>query len=145
MEIDVVTRKKDMHDLLKVSCMFFSNELKINNKNITLSVQTIPKLYSKTGMRGATFQLGKNDFDIGLDSRLDLETMLITLAHEMVHVKQYSLGQLKLNEQNNFVWLGKVHNNTYYESPWEIEAFKRERILANRVFNIILMRDNHEA
>ncbi len=44
-----------------------------------------------------------------------------TLAHEMVHVKQYAYGEL--NEQATY-WCGKFFssNLNYHEQPWEIEA-----------------------
>ena len=34
----------------------------------------------------------KNEYDIELDKTLDDDEMLVTLCHEMVHVRQYSQG-----------------------------------------------------
>lgn len=50
------------------------------------------------------------------------EEKLKTLAHEMVHVKQYIRGEL--NEEMS-VWRGRKVNSDeipYSEQPWEIEA-----------------------
>jgi hypothetical protein len=46
-----------------------------------------------------------------------------TVAHEMVHVKQYAKGEL--TEQS---WQGKLINpkQEYWDQPWEIEAHGRE-------------------
>lgn len=65
---------------------------------------------------------GKPDsFVIEVNHRLDKENKLKTLAHEMVHVKQYSLGYLN---ESMTRWRGKkVSVDLSYENkPWEIEA-----------------------
>lgn len=52
--------------------------------------------------------------------------MMMTLAHEVVHLKQYALGEL---DESLNVWKGKRYGNSvsYWRTPWEIEAFGRER------------------
>lgn len=49
------------------------------------------------------------------------EEMLKTLAHELVHVSQYSKGEL--NEEMT-VWRGRKVSSEipYCEQPWELEA-----------------------
>ena len=43
-----------------------------------------------------------------------------TLAHELVHVKQFARGELTENLQ---YWKGKDHSETeYWDQPWEKEA-----------------------
>jgi hypothetical protein len=62
-----------------------------------------------------------NEFIIDI-CRTTEEEMLKSLAHEMVHVLQYSRGEL--NEQMT-MWRGKRVNAEkipYSEQPWEIEA-----------------------
>ena len=52
------------------------------------------------------------------------------LAHEMVHVKQYTRGEL-VDHGNYCSWKGvdypefENHSEEYFFSPWEIEAFGR--------------------
>lgn len=60
--------------------------------------------------------------------------ILRTLAHEMVHVRQYATGQL--NEYMT-VWNGKKvpANLSYAEQPWEIEAFSVGDILCMEYTN----------
>ena len=61
-----------------------------------------------------------------------------TLAHEMVHVKQYAKGQVKASKScKTHYWMGKHIRKSYYEQPWEVEAFTKERVLANKLFAII--------
>ena len=56
--------------------------------------------------------------------------ILKTLAHELVHVKQYVLGELK-PVNNGFVFKKTLYTpNTlldYFESPFEVEAYGREK------------------
>jgi hypothetical protein len=54
----------------------------------------------------------------------------MTLAHEMVHVRQYA--KMELNEEMNR-WHGEYVNTDlipYHEQPWEIEAYD----LGDRLF-----------
>jgi len=56
--------------------------------------------------------------------------ILQTLAHEMVHVKQFAKGEIYDHKyRRTFKW-GKRHFNIdkedYWDLPWEIEAYGRE-------------------
>ena len=80
--------------------------------------------------REFTIDINPNLCDIGIYS---------TLAHEMVHVKQYALGELynvmalSPEEILSFdrVWKGekwfpKENDHPYFDAPWEVEAFGKE-------------------
>ena len=55
------------------------------------------------------------------------EEMMQTLAHEMVHCKQYFRGELNGWNQS---WKGKKPRNYKYENaPWEKEAYAKEEDL----------------
>jgi len=62
--------------------------------------------------------------------------MLINLAHEMVHVKQFSLGDLKDGKPSTItVWQGVPFDEDtidYWDTPWEVEAHGREKGLFAR-------------
>jgi hypothetical protein len=84
-----------------------------------------------TNIRGREFLLTVRP---SLGKRL----MLLTLAHESIHIKQYATGELidYLNQPNHnkCKWKGKVYNDArsflqYWELPWEIEAHGREKAL----------------
>lgn len=69
------------------------------------------------------------EFEIQLRKKRSLKNTLITLAHEMVHVKQFAKGELN-DDQNK--WKGEFvdsDNISYFELPWEIEATSLEHIL----------------
>ena len=78
-------------------------------------------------------------FTINLRDASDDEDVIKTLAHEMVHVKQYAKNEMKTQMrvsrgegiQRVNVWHGDVwHPNSkedcYWDCPWEIEAYGRE-------------------
>ena len=74
------------------------------------------------------------DFEITVDAGMSKRALLIAIAHEMVHVKQYAKGELKyLSSKKLQRFQGKVYNpdHMYWERPWEIEAFGRELGLYN--------------
>lgn len=67
------------------------------------------------------------EFNITIRKNPSTRYMLMTLAHECVHVKQYASGEL--NDKHT-LWRGTRVNDEkidYWELPWEIEAHGRER------------------
>ena len=56
--------------------------------------------------------------------------ILKTLAHELVHVKQYVMGELTWRDRG-LMWKGHLYTPEllaeYFETPYEIESFGRER------------------
>ena len=65
-------------------------------------------------------------FEIEVDKSQKLRAMLETVAHEMVHVKQYARRELSPDKHT---WMGKTYNPAkvdYWDLPWEIEAHGRE-------------------
>jgi len=75
------------------------------------------------------------EFLISLRKDLPKRKQLITIAHEMVHVKQYAKGELKyLFKGGHDKWQGKIipRKTHYFDKPWEIEAFGRELGLYER-------------
>lgn len=68
-------------------------------------------------------------FEIEVHSKMRLRKLLETVAHEMVHVKQYAKSELYQGQRvNKHRWQGKWMSNnlSYWDQPWEIEAHGRE-------------------
>ena len=68
----------------------------------------------------------KRTFEIEIDRTQKLRSLLETVAHEMVHVKQYARRELHPVHET---WCGKTYNPkkvSYWDLPWEIEAHGRE-------------------
>ena len=75
-----------------------------------------------------------DDFNRTLTDTEWAHSILRLLAHELVHVKQYVMGELKL-ANNGFVYKKTMYLpenlDEYFEQPFEIEAHGRERGLMN--------------
>ena len=66
------------------------------------------------------------EFLIEIHPGLGARSILETLAHEMVHVKQFLTGQ---TDDQLDSWMGKRVNyeeTDYWDQPWEIDAHGRE-------------------
>ena len=91
--------------------------------------------------------LRPRNFTLALDPDNTREEMLITIAHEMVHIEQYASGKLKeYVRSGNIHWMGKAHpdckmvKNT---SPWERDARRKEKLLYIKyVEHLLLTNDN---
>jgi len=67
------------------------------------------------------------EFIIELNKTIDISTLIRTLAHELVHVKQFARGELVEHNNGMFEWKGrKCHRKKYDDYPWEKEAWDKE-------------------
>jgi hypothetical protein len=71
------------------------------------------------------------------------KNQLTSLAHELVHVKQYSYGELTIcSEGITPQWNGMPFGETvYWDQPWEIEARGREHGLLVRYADFLSERN----
>lgn len=75
------------------------------------------------------------EFDIEVDSSLSMRYMLTTLAHELVHVKQFAKGEMAQLLGDVYKWQGsKIEFDSHNERacmrvPWEVEARGLEEVL----------------
>jgi hypothetical protein len=113
------------------AAQFFAREL-ITNTRIRNNCITTIKFDSKLETFGAADIVGYNsrkkarEFLIEVHPGIGARTIMETLAHEMVHVKQYAYGEL---DDCLSVWRGDFidsDNLDYWIHPWEIEAHGRE-------------------
>lgn len=138
METIITARKSNTRTLIECCLKVYTHELKLQNSKYKLLVFTDRGMASKEGFRGSVFKMGPKVIGMVLDTALEMEKLIITIAHEMVHVKQYARGQMTHTKNGcGRLWHGKKVKAEYYDCPWEIEAFSKERVLANKVFKII--------
>lgn len=106
---------------------------RIKNLNVTVTLKDL----SKNGVYGYCLAVGDEEtrpdrpreFELEIHKNMPLRKVLETVAHEMVHVKQYARGELYQGSRiAKHRWQGKwVSNNVdYWDQPWEIEAHGRE-------------------
>ena len=138
MNVQLNIRNSGVKEFVEMLVKFFEAELKLKNSKWTLDVRTKRGMRFSDECRGSVTYVGPNYLIMFLDSGLDVERLVLTVAHEMVHVKQYARGQIKHKiGAKTYYWMGKPNRKKYFEQPWELEAFSKERILANKVFQII--------
>ena len=75
---------------------------------------------------------GLDSYVIVLSPR-KLIDMGVTLAHEMVHVRQLAKGILRAEDGKRY-WKGKLYSNRtkYLDQPWELDALARQDIVFRR-------------
>ena len=99
---------------------------------------TVDLVKIKSDAIGFCMMLDTNrNFNIELDKNIGIKEMVQALCHEMVHVKQYAR-----NEMNDGIVKGRARWKTkfipedtnYWDLPWEKEAYRMEKKLANSVW-----------
>lgn len=88
------------------------------------------------GYKGSTDYLDTNErpriFEVQINPKMSKRNQLLTLAHELVHVKQFAKGELKeyMKKHTSAMRWGneviQVEEDAYWDLPWEIEAYGRE-------------------
>lgn len=133
MDVQIFCRSTERMQIIDYCVKYFSKKLKLRNSKYQLEVRSIYDLRGKEKCNGQVYQNGIKSICMQLDNRLSLATLLITIAHEMVHVKQIAKGQYRGKFADNgkvlSCWRGKPVKAAYRKRPWEVEAYKRQTIL----------------
>lgn len=146
MEITVCGRpKKITKKLVKRAAEHFAEVLLSSRLSANIATQIIFLPESSTILRpndcGHCVPSYENstqhprDFEFYLWGNMSRKTTLLTLAHEMVHLKQYARGELfeYHYKQGTSRWQGKIFEDdervgdNYWFMPWEIEAMGYEQ------------------
>ena len=114
-------------------------------KTLVLNINLIRNYNEKEGCEGSWIwaywdELKKTprEFTIELDSSISIRNILLNLAHEMVHIKQWAKGEIY-----EYATPGKVrfmkkkydmNDLEYWDYPWEVEAFGKQLGLFVRFF-----------
>jgi hypothetical protein len=119
---------------------FFRKELRLERshwKMVVMFTRTVADL----GHRGCVRVPVPGLIVMELDPGLTQEQMIYTVAHEMVHVKQYATGRLRDETVRGRlvpIWNGRRCTvKDYFDLPWERQAFQNERLLANRFVQFV--------
>lgn len=108
-------------------------------RNLTIDIERNRKLDVMGEVTNEDDTTTSRWFTITLRGAKDDEDVIKTLAHEMVHVKQYAKNELSKQMrvtrglgfrlatkwQGEF-WKPKSKEDPYWDAPWEIEAYGRE-------------------
>lgn len=115
---------------IKVATRWCTGRLGFNRLPITIVIRFIgphPVQF------GACSQMEDDRYIIWLQSGLGFNRTVSTLFHEMTHVRQYLFEGLYLHSDKFAEYKeAEYHDTEYWESPWEREARKHEKILLNQ-------------
>ena len=111
----------------------YAKQLKIHNYDVTVNVVFKYMLTECFGEYAHVERNTQKRFTITIDADINYALGLQTLAHEMVHVKQYIKGELAIDADGYQLWKGKkVYTDRWVDDAWEIEAMRKEVLLMNR-------------
>ena len=136
MNVVVDMRKGGRKEMIEGCITLFIKELKLEKSKSTLFVFSKKNFEKETGAAGMVYPYAEGLITMDLDSRLGMDKLIHTLAHEMVHVRQIAKGQLSYKGKKIF-WKGQrvyPKRMSYYNHPWEIDAWRNEKSLASRVW-----------
>jgi hypothetical protein len=143
MYIDVKGGSNRQKELAKSMATFAAYNLmskKLADK-ITVNLHIKQDLEKRQGASGLCIWEDTNhrpkEFTISVDRGLKHRMFLETVAHEMVHVKQWAKGEMFdfISKTGVCRYHGKKIDTSkmnYYDYPWEIEALGREQGLFMR-------------
>lgn len=80
------------------------------------------------------------DFGIEVNRNLCKKNQIKTIAHEMVHIKQFARKEYVELGKDKVKWMNKLVNMDdleYAKYPWEIEAYAAEKELYKHYLDVI--------
>ena len=127
-------------DLVRRAAVYFLNHLLPRKRNIEICIFVQDNLIEKDCIYGECYHIKKSPskYKIRLDNCHDEYTLIETLAHEFVHVRQFDKGELAFMNKCNR-WRGKYYQTDEFdetEEPWEVEPRECESVLATEFFNL---------
>ena len=136
MLLHVKGSNKKVRQLVETATWFYAEKLmgKRLMGSLEITIDLKRNFLAKTGFEGtATWEDGgvrPREFAIELDSSVKIREILITLAHELTHVKQWAKDEMyEYMEPHMVRFKGeKIHMKeiNYWDYPWEIEAYGRQ-------------------
>lgn len=99
--------------------------------NIIINLKFIKSLpvCGFTEVDGHNSRGAPREFTLELKRGMSEKETIKTLAHEMVHVKQYAYGEI---DERGTMWLSRKFDHDsvpYHKRPWEKEAYQAEERL----------------
>ena len=136
MILHVKGSNKSVRKLIEIAAWYYAEKLmgKRIIANLEININLKRNFMKNTGCEGTAIWedegIWPKEFLIELDSGVNLRDLLITLAHEMVHVKQWAKNEMyeymKLDEVRFNKTKFNMSDINYWDYPWEIEAFGRQ-------------------
>lgn len=115
---------------LRSATIYYRDLLLPRKRKLDITIVLKKNLLDDRGIFGECWDNDYHAYNIVIDKNLSYKNKLVTLAHEMVHVKQFARGQLKFGCGKD-KWLGKAYpiDMPYNKLPWEKEAEEFEGVI----------------
>jgi len=139
MHLDITGSTKKTRNLIEIAAHNYAVRLLGTRlvKTLSIKINLSRTLLKNDGMEGSCiwddwedWSKSPREFTIELDSTINIRDILINLAHEMVHVKQWVRDEMyEYAHPNKVRWMKKTYDMSemdYYDYPWEIDAFGRQ-------------------
>ena len=118
------TNKKEQR-IIENALWFAKNRLLPRHKIDEIEIESVKNL----GVFGDCYDTDDRSFHIRIDKNLSEEDLLTTIFHEFVHIKQHIRNEYDLFAINN-------DNVSYFDRPYEIEAFRVQEELLEEYNNV---------
>jgi len=131
MEFLIQGRSIKMKKLLTAILPSMLSQLHLTNSKKCLVIV----LEDELDQMGLTIEMpGVHGFLVAIKVSKSWRDMLLTLAHELVHVSQMASGKLKNLPNGAKIWAGKKYKKStpYLNQPWELNAFARQELILRR-------------
>jgi hypothetical protein len=120
--IDTNGGKKKQRELVSQVAYWCISRLMPRLKKIEIDIQ-LNNL--KDGAVGYCMMTDNNrTFEIEVDKKLNIGEMIVTICHEIVHVKQYVRNELGINDNND--------GQDYYNLSYEKQAYELQETLSEQ-------------
>jgi len=135
MIINIEGGNKQLRELSESIAEFCASKLfsKKLSHTLTLDIELSKTLLKEDGILGEIDFDDSNhrpkEFTMTVDCSVSKRKIMETIAHEMVHLKQYAKGELvDLERCGSTTWQRtKINSETnYWDLPWEVEAHGKE-------------------
>lgn len=129
MEFKVEARSKVKRKFLELIMPSMLKQLNLDRVNKTVFVLIDDHEHS-----GSSFYLKEEKTFLVVLKPGSYQELGVSLAHELVHVRQLANGTLKTAGEGVKVWNGKRYEKDfpYLDQPWELEAFAKQEIIFRR-------------
>jgi len=135
MEYVVKTRSKRTRHFIEHIMPSMIKQLGLTNSRKVVLIE-VTKKFTGEGNEGSTMPLPGLDCYIVTIKPGRWQDMGVTLAHEMVHVRQLAKGILRAEGGVKF-WKGKRYSKRtkYLNMPWELDALSKQDIIFRRAID----------
>lgn len=140
-------RKRKLHKILTPAVAAYATDLKLTNiDELIIELSYWRPRYDHGQCR---YDVEKKTGTIELNGKLGELDMLVTLAHEMVHIQQFAHGHLGF-EGDDWKWKGKVYKHVeeqgsddYRALPWEEQAWRKQTTMSIKFLSTLIHEMKH--